>query len=486
LEAGMTNIASDLDRVLAEVDAGLDASLQRLFELIRIPSVSTDPAHAADCQRAAEWLAKELAGLGFEASLRPTKRHPMVVAHDRSAAKTHVLFYGHYDVQPVDPVALWNSDPFEPTLVPQANGDMHIVARGASDDKGQLLTFIEACRAWKAATGNLPIRVSMLFEGEEEISSPSLAPFLQRTGDELKADVVLVCDTDMWDAETPAVTTMLRGVVKEEIEITCADRDLHSGIYGNAARNALQVMSDVIASLRTPDGGVAVAGFYDGVEELPAAVKTQWQRLPFDEAGFLGDVGLHIPAGEQGRSVLEQVWARPSCEIHGVIGGYTNEGFKTVIPATARAKLSFRLVAGQDPEKIRAAFRAHVRAQVPDDCGVTFRDHGSSPATVMPMDGVFLRKSLGALTQEWGKEAAVAGTGGSIPILGEFKQRLGMDSLLVGFARFDNRVHSPNEKYDLSSFHKGIRSWSRILAAFAEVAVRPPTTRPDGFCRFAR
>ena len=210
----MTNIASDLDRVLAEVDAGLDASLQRLFELIRIPSMSTDPAHAADCQRAAEWLAKELAGLGFEASLRPTKRHPMVVAHDRSAAKTHVLFYGHYDVQPVDPVALWNSDPFEPTLVPQANGDMHIVARGASDDKGQLLTFIEACRAWKAATGNLPIRVSMLFEGEEEISSPSLAPFLQRTADELKADVVLVCDTDMWDAETPAVTTMLRGVVE--------------------------------------------------------------------------------------------------------------------------------------------------------------------------------------------------------------------------------------------------------------------------------
>ncbi len=229
--------------------------------------------------------------------------------------RPHVLFYGHYDVQPVDPLALWNSDPFEPTLVPQPDGDMHIVARGASDDKGQLLTFIEACRAWKAATGNLPIRVSMLFEGEEEISSPSLAPFLERTGDELKADVVLVCDTDMWDAETPAVTTMLRGVVKEEIEITCADRDLHSGIYGNAARNALQVMSDVIASLRTPDGGVAVAGFYDGVEELPAAVKTQWQRLPFDEAGFLGDVGLHIPAGEQGRSVLEQVWARPSCEI---------------------------------------------------------------------------------------------------------------------------------------------------------------------------
>lgn len=460
--------AARLDQVLANVEANLDASLERLFDLIRIPSVSTDPAHAADCRRAAEWLSKELSALGFDASVRPTERHPMVVGHDRSGKGPHVLFYGHYDVQPVDPLALWHSDPFEPKLVPQPDGDTHIVARGASDDKGQLLTFVEACRAWKAVTGSLPIQVSVLFEGEEEISSPSLAPFLEKTGAELKADVVLVCDTDMWDAETPAVTTMLRGVLKEEIVISGADRDLHSGIYGNAARNALQVMSDVLSSLRTADGGVAVEGFYDGVAELPAAVKAQWQRLPFDEKGFLGDIGLSLPAGEAGRSVLEQVWARPSCEIHGIIGGYTDEGFKTVIPAKARAKLSFRLVAGQDPQKIRDAFRAHVRARVPADCSVEFLDHGASAATVMPIDGNFLQKALGALTEEWQREAAVAGTGGSIPILSAFKQKLGMDSLLVGFARFDNRIHSPNEKYDLSSFRKGIRSWARILAAFAE------------------
>lgn len=457
-----------LQEVLANVDANIDGSLERLFDLIRIPSVSTDPAHAADCKRAAEWLTKVLGELGFDASVRPTARHPMVVGHDRTGQGPHVLFYGHYDVQPVDPLALWHSDPFEPKLVPQPDGETHIVARGASDDKGQLLTFVEACRAWKAVTGSLPIQVSVLFEGEEEISSPSLPPFLDTTGAELKADVVLVCDTDMWDAETPAVTTMLRGVLKEEIVISCSNRDLHSGIYGNAARNPLQVLSDIVASLRTPDGGVAVAGFYDGVKELPEAVKAQWQRLPFDDKGFLGDIGLSIPAGENGRTVLEQVWARPSCEIHGIIGGYTEEGFKTVIPAKAMSKISFRLVAGQDPQKIRDAFRVHVRARIPADCSVEFIDHGASAATVMPIDGDFLTKALGALTDEWEREAAVAGTGGSIPIISAFKEKLGMDSLLVGFARFDNRIHSPNEKYDLSSFRKGIRSWARILAAFAE------------------
>lgn len=457
-----------LDEVLANVDANIDGSLGRLFDLIRIPSVSTDPAHAADCKRAAEWLTKELGQLGFDASVRPTARHPMVVGHDRTGQGPHVLFYGHYDVQPVDPLNLWHSDPFEPKLVPQADGETHIVARGASDDKGQLLTFVEACRAWKAVTGSLPIRISVLFEGEEEISSPSLPPFLDSTGAELKADVVLVCDTDMWDAETPAVTTMLRGVLKEEIVISCSNRDLHSGIYGNAARNPLQVLSDIVSSLRTPDGGVSVEGFYEGVTELPDAIKAQWQRLPFDDKGFLGDIGLSIPAGENGRSVLEQVWARPSCEIHGIIGGYTEEGFKTVIPAKAQSKISFRLVAGQDPQKIREAFRAHVRARIPADCSVEFIDHGASAATVMPIDGVFLTKALDALTEEWEREAAVAGSGGSIPIVSAFKEKLGMDSLLIGFARFDNRIHSPNEKYDLSSFRKGIRSWARILAAFAE------------------
>ncbi|MBB6484567.1 M20/M25/M40 family metallo-hydrolase [Rhizobium lusitanum] len=458
-----------INAVLAHVDRTIGESLERLFELIRIPSISTDPAYGDHCRRAAEWLSAELAAIGFDASVRDTTGHPMVVGHDKAASGAHVLFYGHYDVQPVDPLALWNTDPFEPTLQPLENGDTAIVARGASDDKGQLLTFVEACRAWKTVTGSLPIQVSMLFEGEEEASSPSLAPFLDKTAAELKADTVLVCDTDMWDRDTPAVTTMLRGMVGQEIEISCANRDLHSGMFGNAARNPLQVLADIVSSLRTPDGGVAIAGFYEGTCELPEAVHRQWQALPFDEDGFLRDVGLSIPAGEKDRSILEQIWARPTCEINGMSGGYAGTGFKTVIPAKASAKISFRLVEGQDPIAIRDAFQAHVRARIPADCSVSFKDHGLSPATTMPLDSPFLRKTLEALTTEWQRETALAGTGGSIPIIGEFKRRLGCDALLVGFARFDNRVHSPNEKYDLSSFQKGIRSWVRILAAFGDI-----------------
>jgi acetylornithine deacetylase/succinyl-diaminopimelate desuccinylase-like protein len=464
-------VTTALDQVLARIDADLDASLARLFEMIRIPSISTDPAHKADCRRTAEWLVAELNGLGFDATLRDTTGHPMVVAHDPSGKGKpgpHALFYGHYDVQPVDPLHLWNADPFDPKLVPQPDGETWITGRGASDDKGALLTFVEACRAWKAVNGGLPINVSMLFEGEEESGSPSLKPFLDANKAELSLDVALVCDTDMWDRETPAITTMLRGLVGEEIIITAASRDLHSGMFGNAARNPIHLLTAILAGLRDADGRVTVPGFYDGVKELAPAVKAQWDRLPFDQEKFLADVGLSIPAGEKGRSVLEQVWARPTCEVNGIVGGYTGEGFKTVIPSKASAKVSFRLVEGQDPEKIRAAFRAYVRSMIPADCTVEFLEHGGSPALALPVDSPVLRKTLGALTQEWGKEAALAGTGGSIPIVGDFKRFLGMDSLLVGFARFDNRIHSPNEKYDLSSFHHGIRSWARILDALAK------------------
>lgn len=460
---------TDLHAVLDHADAQMDDSLARLFEFIRIPSVSTAPAHADDCRKAAQWLADQLSDLGFAASLRHTEGHPMVVGHQKDAQGPHVLFYGHYDVQPVDPLELWDTDPFEPTLRPAPDGDTHIVGRGASDDKGQLFTFIEACRAWKAVTGSLPIKVSMLFEGEEESGSKSLGPFLESTKEELRADVMMVCDTDMWDRDTPAITTMLRGLVAEEFTITCADRDLHSGMFGNAARNALQVAADALSSLRTPDGGVAIAGFYYGVEDLASEIRSQWQSLPFDQVGFLSDVGLRIPAGEEAYSIMEQVWARPSCEIHGVIGGYTEDGFKTVIPAKAHAKVSFRLVAGQDPAAIQTAFRDHVRSHVPEDCSVTFTSHGASPALSLPLDSPYLGATRDALSREWGTEAALAGTGGSIPIVGEFKRQLGMDTLLVGFARFDNRIHSPNEKYDLSSFKGGIRSFVRVLAALSEI-----------------
>nr|WP_323776918.1 M20/M25/M40 family metallo-hydrolase [Amylibacter sp.] len=452
---------------LSHIDATMDDRLARLFDFIRIPSVSTDPAFAPEVARAADWLAQTLVDMGAKAKVHETTGHPMVVGHlDGPETAPHVLFYGHYDVQPADPLDLWNTDPFEPVLVP-VEGDTHIVGRGASDDKGALMTFVEACRALIDTKGSLPIRVSFLFEGEEESGSRSLPGFLEKAADELACDVVLVCDTDMWDRDTPAVTTMLRGLVGQQMTIKSGDRDLHSGMFGNAAANALAVMSDVLASLRTDDGGVSIDGFYDGVRDLPAATAAEWAALPFDEAGFLTNVGLSIPAGEAGKPVLHQVWARPSCEIHGIWGGYTEPGFKTVIPCEAHAKLSFRLVAGQDPETIRAAFQAHVQARLPADCSVSFSDHGLSPAWAMDAENPFLAPTLAALADEWGV-STTCGTGGSIPIIGALRDKLGVDALLVGFGRFDNRIHSPNEKYDLSSFRGGMRSWVRIIEALGK------------------
>jgi acetylornithine deacetylase/succinyl-diaminopimelate desuccinylase-like protein len=453
--------------VLARADADLDAAIARLFELLRIRSISTDAAYAADCKACAEWHAADLRSIGFEAAARATPGHPIVVGHDRSAAGPSVLFYGHYDVQPVDPLELWDHDPFEPRLETRADGTKVIRARGASDDKGQVMTFIEACRAWKAVTGRLPIRVSVLLEGEEESGGVNLPPFLREHAEELRADIGLICDTNMWDARTPAIQTMLRGLCGEEVFIHAADRDLHSGFYGSAAANPNRILARILADLHDADGRVTIPGFYDGVPELPEALRAQWATLGFDEAAFLGAIGLSIPAGEKGRSALEMIWSRPTAEINGMGGGYQGEGFKTVIPATASAKVSFRLVFDQDPHKIRAAFRDFVRARVPADCRVEFKEHGSGSAIRFPIDGPAFARAREALTAEWGREAVFIGGGGSIPVTAEIKKALGMDMILAGFALEDDRIHSPNEKYDLECFRRGIRSWVRVLAALA-------------------
>jgi acetylornithine deacetylase/succinyl-diaminopimelate desuccinylase-like protein len=458
---------ADLDKALAHAAANMGASLERLRQLIAIKSVSTDPAYAAECRRAAEWIVADLRSEGFDAAARPTPGHPVVVAHAPKVVGPKAVFYAHYDVQPVDPLNLWNSDPFTLTEVRQPNGEVHLVGRGTSDDKGQLLTFTEACRALRATLGHLPINVTLCLEGEEESASKNLPPFLSSAKDELAGDIALVCDTDLLDPQTPSITTMLRGLVGEEIVITAANQDLHSGMYGNAARNPNQVLAEIIASLRKPDGSVAVEGFYDDVKEVDATTMASWQTLGFDGAAFLKDVGLSVPAGEQNRSVLEQTWSRPTCEINGMIGGYTGDGFKTVIPAKASAKISFRLVADMDPDKIRAAFRAHVRARVPADCKVEFIEHGGSRAISVPTTGKYLQQARAALADEWGRQAALRASGGSIPVAGDFKRILGLDTLLIGYANADDRIHSPNEKYNLRSYEKGIRSWIRILAAFA-------------------
>lgn len=454
-----------LEKVLAAIDKNLDRSVERLFALLRIESVSTDPAFAKNCRAAAEWLAKELAALGFDAAVRETKGHPMVVAHSKSQGDgPHVLFYGHYDVQPADPVALWETPAFEPEVRSVA-GRKAIVGRGSADDKGQLMTFVEAVRAFVETEGRMPLRITVMLEGEEETGSPSLAPFLEANKNELKADVALVCDTDMWNDTTPAITTMLRGLMLEEVVIKAADRDLHSGLFGGAAINPIRVLGRIIASIHDDSGRITIPGFYDGAGELDPEIKAQWQSLDFSEAKFLGEIGLSKPAGEQGRHVLEQLWSRPACDVNGIIGGYTGTGSKTVIPAQASAKFSFRLVGQQNPEAIRDAFRDFVREQLPADCKAEFLSHGASPALQLPLDSPYLKKAREALAAEWGVPAVLKGSGGSIPIVGNFKRDLGMDSLLIGFGVNDDRIHSPNEKYNLSSFHKGARSWARLLDA---------------------
>jgi acetylornithine deacetylase/succinyl-diaminopimelate desuccinylase-like protein len=455
-----------LDAVLSRIDQTLPEALERLVDLLRIPSISTDPAYRANCDRAADWLVADLATIGFQAAKHPTPGHPMVLAKGGTGDGPHHLFYGHYDVQPVDPLSLWDRDPFDPAIEETPAGPV-IRARGASDDKGQLMTFVEACRAWVAVHGTLPGRLTVFFEGEEESGSPSLVPFMQANKAALTADLAMICDTGLFSDGSPAIVTQLRGLAKCEVTLHAASRDLHSGSYGGLATNPIHVLTRLLAGLHDDQGRVTLPGFYDGVPEVPDDQRAQWQALAFDHAAYLGDVGLSVPAGEVDRTPLEILWSRPTAEVNGIRGGYTGDGFKTVLPAQADAKVSFRLVGTQDPKAILATFHAYLQAGVPADCRVDFRHAQGAPASRMAVDHPAFAAARAALTEEWGRPAAFVGEGGSIPIAGYFKTELGMDAMLLGFARDDDRIHSPNEKYDVESFRKGIRSWARILARLA-------------------
>lgn len=456
-----------LDPVLTRIDTHMDDALERLMALLRIPSISTDPAYKDDCHKAAEWLVNDLKSLGAEAELCPTPGHPMVVGKIGSGAP-HLLFYGHYDVQPVDPLDLWDHDPFAPFIEERDSGKV-IRGRGASDDKGQLMTFIEACRAWIAEHGALPCAITFFFEGEEESGSPSLIPFLEANKDRLKADLALICDTSMVSPGVPSISSQLRGLLEEEFTLTGPTMDLHSGQYGGPALNPLKEISRIIASFHDDKGRVTVKDFYDGVEDVPAEILAQWKNCGFDEAEYLGAVGMSEPHGEAGYSTLEQQWARPTLEINGLWGGYQGVGTKTVIPAKAQCKITCRLVGTQDPDVMRENLRAHVEAQLSTDAKVTWGPGlEGSPAVVMDTTRPEFEAARQALTDEWEREGVFTGMGGSIPVAGYFKTILGVDPMLAGFADDDDRIHSPNEKYGLRNFHKGMRSWARILDAMTQ------------------
>ncbi|MGH7044500.1 MAG: M20/M25/M40 family metallo-hydrolase [Acetobacteraceae bacterium] len=454
--------------VLRHADAVLDASRAALFDLLRIPSISARPEHAADCARAAEWVRDFLAGTGFTASLRPTAGHPIVIAHHPGPPGyrgPHVLFYGHYDVQPVDPVALWASPPFEPTLVEGPRGP-RFVARGAVDDKGQVMTFLAALRAWHEAGGGVPVRVTVLVEGEEEVGSLNLDKFLAANSAELAADVALISDTGMWDIDTPAITTRLRGLVYTEVRLRAAARDLHSGLFGGSALNPVNALCAALGGLHDAAGRIGLPGFYDAVKPVSPAQAAEWRAMGFDEAAFLGDVGLRIPAGETDRPALERLWARPTADINGIWGGYTGPGSKTVIAAEAFAKVSFRLVPDQDPDAVADSFRRFLAARVPADATVEVSVLSGAPGIEIAADSPFVRAAREVLAEEFGRPARLLGSGGSIPVVSSLRAVLGIDSLLMGFGLDDDQVHSPNEKFEQRCFHRGIRSHVRLLGRF--------------------
>lgn len=470
-----------VDPVLATIERTQDAAVGRLTDFLRIPSVSTDPAFDADTRRAGEWAAAQLRELGFRAEVVRTIGHPMVLAHhdgpggagSSSGHCPRILYYGHYDVQPADPLDLWTSPPFEPAIVAghpyRSKPGKRVVGRGAVDDKGQVMTFIEAFRAWHATHGTLPCAVTVMLEGEEESGSKSFEPFLSAHKDRLKADVCVVSDTGMWDIETPAITTMLRGLVYVEITLRGPSHDLHSGMYGGTLVNPINALASIIGRLHDADRRVQIPGFYDAVEELPDAIRTQWATLPFDEREFLGEAGVAHAHGEKGRSTMERMWSRPTCDCNGIIGGYTGKGAKTVIPSHASVKLSCRLVARQDPAKVFKGIERFFRDHCPAGCTIEIESHGMSPSISVPSDSKWLRAAARALKATFGRDAALIGTGGSIPAVGLMQRELGIDSLLVGFGLDDDRVHSPNEKFELWCYRNGIESHARMLAEFARV-----------------
>lgn len=458
-----------LDPVLKRIDNDLEAAIERWSELLRIPSVSADPDYAEEVKNAAQWLSDQLKGLGFSVEIQDTPGHPVVLAHHPgpNGDAPHLLYYGHYDVQPPDPVELWDTGPFEPTLVDGPHG-RRMVCRGAVDDKGQLMMWLEALRAWKAEHGSLPIEATVVLEGEEEVGSVNLRGFLEANREALAADVCVVSDTTMLDVNTPAITYMLRGLLYTEITCHGPALDLHSGFYGGAIMNPLRALSGILGALHDDRGRVQIPGFYDDVQEPGEEELATWQSLDVDEDAFLESVGVDAGDGEVDRSLLERLWSRPTGEINGVIGGYTGAGAKTVLPSVASAKVSFRLVPDQDPQKIIEGWQQFIDEHTPPGCRCELTVHSAAPAIRIPTESPWLNAARAALKQVYGRDTALIGCGGSIPVAAWVRDVLGFDTLFMGFGLEDDRMHSPNEKFEVTCFDNGMRSHAALLAQLAE------------------
>lgn len=436
--------------------------LEELKQFLRIPSISNNPQFRADVHRAAEFVFELLRKAGLEnvALIEKEDRHPLVYAdYIHAPGKPTLLLYGHYDVQPPDPLDEWTSPPFEPEI----RGD-NIYARGAADDKGQTLILIKAVETLLARDGRLPINIRFLIEGEEEHTGAHLDEFVSSHPDRVRADAVVICDTEMFAPNLPTICVGLRGIVYGELHVQAAEVDLHSGSYGGVAPNALQAACEIICALKDREGRVQIPGFYDMVRDPSPTEREAWNRLPFNEEEFrTKEVRSSALTGEMGFSVLDRVWARPTLEVHGIRGGYVGEGAKTVIPAKAVAKISARLVPNQDPDQIIAAIQKAVKIAAPRGVEAEYKAFAGSPATIVDAENPFVQAAAKAMTETYSVETVFTRAGGSIPIVGMFRKHLGIPSVLMGFGLPDDNLHAPNEKFYLPNFFSGIQAVIRYM-----------------------
>jgi succinyl-diaminopimelate desuccinylase len=438
---------------------------RELCDLLRIASVSADPGYAQELLRAAEWVAARLRRLGFSTALIPTGRHPLVYAESPPVAGAPtVLVYGHYDVQPADPVELWTSPPFEPT-----RRDGNLYARGATDDKGQMLTHIFSAQAWLQAEKRLPLNLKYIIEGEEEVGSGSLQSYLAEHADRLRCDCIVISDGAQFAPGEPAITYGLRGIAYFDLRLRGPSRDLHSGTFGGSITNPANVLATMLAALIDDRGTIQVPGFYDDVVPLTEREREQFASMAFDEDEYFHKVGVTAAIGEQGYTVLERRWARPTFDINGLKSGYQGEGAKTVLPAEASAKFSFRLVPDQDPAKIAAGLRQMLAELCPPGIQMELIDHHGSPGVMVPLDSPFIQAAARAIEQAFGRAPVYTREGGSIPIVSNFHAALGADALLIGWGQDDDNTHSPNEKFSLADFHRGIHASARLWDELSRV-----------------
>ena len=450
------------------VEQNRDRLLEELKDFLRIPSISTLPEHRGDIDRAAQFVAESLRRAGINnVEIIQTDKHPLVYGDWMHApGKPTVLCYGHYDVQPADPLELWESPPFEPSV---RNGNIY--GRGTADDKGQMYSHVKAIEALRAMNGTLPVNVKFLVEGEEEVGGESIAKYVAENPEKLKADVALVSDTELFAEGIPTLCIGLRGLVYMEVEAVGPSRDLHSGLYGGAAPNPIFGLVELLSKVKKANGVIQVPGIYDDVAPPAPAEKKSWKRLPFSEEEFLHkEVGALSLTGESKHSVLERVWARPTFEVHGIGGGFTAAGAKTVIPAKATAKVSFRLVPNQDPEKVLAAFRQFVQLHTPKGIQCEVRVLSASPGLVVNPDHPAIKVAAKAFSDILGKPTVFIRSGGSIPIVGDFANHLGIPTVLMGFGLPDDGLHSPNEKYNLENYFKGIMTVAHFLEQYGASA----------------